>query len=156
MPKSAKPLPALTDDQKAIIDRHWQDAPDVLLGRLWPTRNDLTLRHVEWKAARAYLATIGKKPSAAITTEVPEELTTEQQEFIKASYRDATGPTELARNLYDDPSLHPASKEARSVLAFIQRLDPTYRREDESAKVDYEPPSNITNLAGRLNRYGFP
>lgn len=166
MPKNAKPLPQLTDEQRAIIESNWYDPPDVLLHKVWPDNPELTLRTVHWKALRAHLATIGKDPGgpgsgpqgAAVTqpTATPLALTTAQEEFITASYKDAANPTELARILFNNPKLHPGSAEVRLVLTFIRKIDPTYRKLDEMVdEVEYQPPKNIPTLVGRLNRYSI-
>lgn len=156
MPKT-RPYPVLTDEQKALIDTHWQDDAGTLLKLVYPDQDYLTLRDVEWKAIRAYLATSGRDPevSAGLHRAV-NELTDEQREFIAASYRDASGALELARTLFKDPKLTTGATEVRLVSAYIRKIDPKYRKEDELVDdIDYQPPKNLLQLVGRLNRYGI-
>lgn len=157
MPKEALPLPTLTDEQKALLESYWHEDARSLLTRLWPDRPELNLRTVHWKAIRAYLASIGKDPDAPkqLAKDV-DALTSEQQEFIRASYRDSSGPVELARTLYNNPKLTAGANEVRLVSAYIRSIDPLYRKEDVMVdEVEYTPPKSVTQLAGRINGYGI-
>jgi hypothetical protein len=168
VPKAAKPLPPLTDTQKAILETNWHQPPDIILALVFPDQPNLDLRSVHWKACRAYLATIGRDPGnpgsgpqpkgigRTATSEKVTELTSGQREFIEASYVDASGPLELARTLWEDETMNGGDHRVRLVMAYIRKIDPNYRKEDEEVdEVDYQPPKTVTILAGRLNRYGI-
>lgn len=153
MSKNALPLPDLTDDQKAVIEANWREDPRTLLKRLWP-EEDFDTRSVHWKATRGYLASIGKDPQT--TGKVGMTLTGEQELFITNSYKDASGPTELARAVFEKPDLNIGSPEVVAVQRFIRTIDPIYRKDDERVEdPDYKPPTTINLMIGRLNRYGI-
>lgn len=156
MPKLAKPLPVLTDEQKATIDGSWQDDAQTLLAKVWPDRPELNLRTIHWKAIRAYMALMGRDPDAPqAKSNAAASLTDEQQAFVASNYADASGPTELARTMFRDPKLMPGSSEVRCVTAYIRKIDPTYRREEELCEeIEYHAPKNANNLIGILNRFG--
>lgn len=159
MSKNAKSLPVLTDDQKAILTEFWHEDASQLLARLWPDRPELTKRHIEWKAAATFLATIGKRGSTASgATPVKgfqSELSTSQKEFVAAAYKDCGGPVEVARTLFNNPKLIHSSPEVRAVSSYIRHLDPQYRREDEDVEESqYQPPSDAKALVARLRSYG--
>lgn len=152
MPKVALPIPVLTDSQKSIIDANWQMDLRDLVQKVWNDES-VTLREVKAKAVRIYLASINRTPATAADY---ASLTTSQQEFIAASYQDASGPTELTRTLHADPKIQPGDNRVRAVLAYIRKIDPNYRREEELCEeIEYQAPRSITALAGVLNRFGI-
>lgn len=159
MPKVAKALPELTPEQKAILAQHWRKDAHDLLRMLWPDRPELTLRNVEWKSARAHMLTLGKQPIGDRRADEPIGglgFNGEQEAFIKANYKEAHGPVELARTLYANPKLMPGSNEVRLVIAQIKRIDPYHFKNDaEIIEVDYQPPQTAVELVGRLNGYGI-
>lgn len=163
MPKRAKPLPVITDEQRAIIEKHWDDQPDVLLQRVFPDKPDLDQRSIEWRSIRSVLATIGKAPEASPGSSTlprpaqkPDQLSPSQEEFLRASYKDASGPVELARTLWADERIMSNDPRVQMVLRFVRKIDQTYRREDEPVdEMDYQPPRTTAILVGRLNRYGI-
>ncbi len=155
MSKDAKPLPVLTDEQKAFIEANWFMDVRELAQKVFKNPN-LTLRHVETKAVRAYLASIGKVAIEADDkiNALVADLTTEQQEFIRATYKDAAGPVETARALFKNERLLPSAYEVTLVRAYIRKIDPRHRREDEMVDdIDYQPPGTLNKLVARLNRY---
>lgn len=175
MPKNALPLPVLTDDQKSLIETYYYETPQDLLRRVFPDiaaqkeaeGKEFDTRSVHWRAIRVVLATIGKAPKAgqvgaggttavSVPSSKPDELTSQQQEFIRASYKDASGPVELARTLFADNRIMSGDYRVRLILNFIRKIDPAYRREDEPVDdVDYVPPRTAAILIGRLNRFGI-
>ncbi len=155
MPKDAKPLPELNEGQKEILNRDWHMDTLLLTQKVFgDLEQRLTRRHVEYKACLAYLATIGKSPdNPQETRALLDELTSEQKEFIRASYKDSNGPVELARTLFTNDKLLSGSRECRMVLAFIKSIDGDYRRTDEMDEIEYDAPKSISGLIDRLNRY---
>lgn len=162
MPKSALPLPVLTDAQVAIIEGSYFEPADVLLKLVWPDK-DLDQRSIEWKAVRGVLARLGEAPkvkpgSSTLPrpSQTPGTLSDSQKEFIAANYENANNPTELTRTLFGNDKLAPMSAETKLVAAYIRVLDPDYRKEDELAEeLHYAPPKTTSLLIGRLNRFGI-
>ena len=158
MPKVAKPLPILTEEQNALVETYWHEDPHSLLARVWPQKEGLTLRHMEWKAIRARLATLGKKPMAVLdqkSATLVAGLSEEHKEYIRVNYKDASGPLELAKTLFRNDVLLPNAHEVTMVTAYIRTLDAKYRREDEPVdEEEYQSPKTIKDLVNRMNRYG--
>lgn len=155
MSKDAKPLIELNDGQREIINREWHMDTLLLTQKVFgDLGQQLTRRNVEYKSVMAYLATIGKTPGEPDVVGLLESLTSGQKEFIKASYKEANGPVEMARLLFKKDNLLSGSREVRMVLAYIKSIDATYRRNDELAdEIEYQFPKSVTGLIDRLNRY---
>lgn len=166
MPKAAKPLPELSDAQRALIEARYFEPPDVLLQLVFPDQPDLDTRSLAWKAIRAALALIGKAPKigevgaggkrAPSIPSITGGLTTEQQAYVAANYKDASGPVELCRTLFEDETIMSNDPRVGQILKHIRKIDTSYRREDEPVdEMDYQPPKSMNILVGRLNRYGI-
>lgn len=151
-----------------LIESRYYEPPDVLLKLVWPDK-ELDTRSIYWKKIRSVLSLMGKAPAGNPGSGTPPtnlaksekaepvtSLSSSQEEFILASYKEASNPTELTRLLFENPKLMPGSAETKLVSAYIRKIDPSYRREDEPAEGgEYLPPKNIPALAGRLNRFGI-
>jgi hypothetical protein len=151
MPKVAKPLPKLDEAQKELIEQNFRLDPNTLLGMVFPDKESLDQRSVEWKAIRLYIAEMNGKQKAPPPLPETASLTDEQKEFIGNAYK-SSNPTEIARILFSNPRLNGASFESQLVLSHIRQIEPGYRKEDDLAE-EYAPPRSIVALAGRLNEY---
>lgn len=154
MPKIAKPLPVLTDDQKKIIEANWQlEIGD--LTRLTFGNPALDRRSVECKAVKQYLAQINRvaPPSLSGQTETIR-LKPEQCEYVQANYKNAT-PLEMACALFNNPHLLISSPECRATTDFCRQLDPSFRKDEEVVVNEYEPPKNQKQLIDKVNRYAI-
>ena len=150
MPKVAKPLPELDEAQTDLIEQNYQKDPLELLRLVFPEREGVDMRSIEWKAIKTYIAKMndgkGIQPPLPFT-----ELTEDQKSFIENSYK-SSNPTEMARILFKDSRLSGISPQAQMVLNYIRTLDQNYRKEDDVA-AEYTSPRSIVELAGRINKY---
>lgn len=158
MPKEAKPIPVLTDDQKRLIEKNWHLPLKDLVQLVF---NDKTLNghNVEAKAVKMHLATLGKtaKTSEYVIGQTAYQLTDEHKEYIVNNVANVSGPMELVYALFPQPEGMPrltfSSREARAVYTYCKEINPEYKREDEPVEeAEYKPPVSIIHLIGKINR----
>lgn len=153
MPKNAIPLPELTDQQKEFIKTHWKMDLRELVCAVFGNPN-LTLRNVEAKAIRKYLAELGLDGNPEVQI-VPQTvvLSPEIIQFVENNYEQSS-PLELVRSAYKDESLTLSSPEGRSVLVLLKKIAPhLYNRNEEPVdEIEYKPPRNLNEMIARVNK----
>jgi len=150
--KRAKPLPILTDDQKAYIDAHWQmDVREIARGAF----NNQTLdgRSIECKAVKVYLASMGKAVTE-VRSPYAVALDDEQKAYI-AQYYEGSSPLEMARILFKNPDLTTASGEYSAVVSYCRMVNPLFHKSDEMVDELYDPPSTMDDLLRVVNKYAI-
>lgn len=156
MPKEKKDPIVLTEEQKAVVEKNWHLDLRTLTQLVF-NNPSITLRHIESRAVKEHLATLGKEVVEQQTEgkeALISELTEEHQVYIRANYLDST-PLEMARILFNNKVLLPSAREALMVQAYCRKIDPNYRRDDDMVDdIDYQPPKSIIALASRINKYG--
>lgn len=152
MPKVSKLLPVLTDAQKKVIDDNYMKIDLQALTRLVFNNQALTRRNVECKSIKIYLAAKGKGVTPDRVRSL--ELTQANKDYIRMSFGDSS-PVEMARVLWNNDSLMPSSREVQVVANFCRTLDPNYRRDEEMAEGDYQPPKSITQLIYKVNKFAI-
>lgn len=152
MPKDALPLPELSKDQKSYIDSNW-DKQDLrtLCQNVW-SNPALTLRDIESKAVKGYIALIGGNPNVAGPKD--SSLSFEQQQYIQQNYKNSP-PLEMARTLFGSKTLTLASRATMAVVKYCQLIDPSHVVDEEPVDGRYEPPRSIIHLTARVNEYAI-
>lgn len=159
MPKGPKEIPALTEDQKAIVRANWQMDQRALLHKTFPGVPSLTLRHVEYKAIKLYLAEIGLDGSLPFADDPASEtlatvkLGADDEQYIRNNH-EASNPLEITRTIFNDKTLTLASPQGRAVMAFCKQIAPhLYNRNDEPVEeIEYKPPRNLGEMVSRVNK----
>jgi len=141
----------LTTEQKAFVDANW-DKMDLMEMVRYIFKDD-TLKGTtrEGRAVREYL--VSKNYEYKTTGKVARgeiELTDDNKEFI-ANYCNEMKPYEIARVIFKDEKLHPASKESLAVQRFIQTVNPLIiKKDDEYTDVEYLPPKTFSKTLKRI------
>jgi hypothetical protein len=149
-------VPELTDAQKAYIEKNWDQDLRALTQAVFPDK-PITLRHIECRAVRQHIGTLGKQVAMPVTDHkaaLMTVLTQEHKDYIGQNYMDANSPLELAKTIFQNPRLIEVSRECRAVNAYINQIDPTYKKDDDLAEdIEYKPPSSMLQLMHRVNKY---
>ncbi len=150
----------LTDDQKLAILKKWQDSPippniSELIVLTWPDSNETEKKgsSVKGRIVKEFLTSKNLK---AVTTEyAPKkeiELLPEQLEYITNNCQ-SMKPFEMAKELFKNPRLSPASLECKAVTSFIKTLDPKTIFGEEIPEPDYKPPRRLEPVLARIKKY---
>lgn len=153
MPKDKKELPPLDDKQKQFIRENWQMDQREMCQKTWGNPS-LTLRHVECKSCRAYLAEIGRDGEAPDdATETGIELAADDVQYISNNVR-ISSPLEITRTIFGDQKLTLTSPQGRAVLALCKKLAPDlFNRNDEPVEdFEYKPPRTLKQLVEKIDR----
>lgn len=162
----------LSDEEKAKLEELWKSGIsdlNVLVKEIWgeflPNGKLRDGRSREGRSARAYLASKEFNYNTNVIEKLPElVLDEEQKEFIKEFWRKKKS-IDIARELFNDPELIPVTQEARVVDDFIENLRNELGDSELSDEIknmesvplgklsSYRPPTNITQLLSRINRY---
>lgn len=149
LPETSQPEPVeivLTDEQKKFIDTNWEKMDLMAMTRTVFKNEAIKGTSREGRAVRAYL--VSKNYKYVTTQDVRREvkLTDEQKEFI-GQYASTMKPYEIARVLFKDEKLAPATKEALVVQAYIKELSPIFlKKDDEYTDDEYAPPKTFKNM----------
>lgn len=144
--------------QDAYIESNWQK-PLLDLTREVFANPTLKTSSPEYRAVKERIVTLGKNPpSVPKSKQAVEkvELTDIQKSDIRGLLVDSTGPFEIAKIIFKNPYLQPASREVRAIALYCREADPSYKREEDQVEdLDYQPPSSRNELIGKVNRYAI-
>lgn len=149
----------LTDDQKKIILLLWDSRPDNP-----PSVRELALaafdvekdpRSIEGKAIKKFLANFKIEPSKyKPNIPPPLVLSDEQKEYIKNNLENNSS-IEIARDIFEKPSLSNLSKEAKLVkdYALSLKAETTTTNLDDFDTQEYFPPRSLGRAATKIKQY---
>ncbi len=158
MPKVALPIPQLDENQKDFIRRNIHLELKTLVQQVF-NNPVLTLRNVETKAVKNYIASLGK---TTIIKGVEQKikritLTEDHKTYIKNNFERCT-TLEMARILSMESTEKlsmPNNPWMISILEFCRSLDPTYGKNEDTVVGDYIPPTSISVVMGMVNKYAI-
>lgn len=152
---------SLNDEQKLIILKCWQDESNIpsisdLVKKVWPTI-DIKYQDGRSNYGRCIKEFLVDKGLNAITKtenthKKPIELTDAQKEYI-CNNCSTMKPLEMARELFLNPRLSPASIESRAVIAHFKTMDPKIVYGEDIPENDYNPPKQTMHVLGRIKKY---
>lgn len=142
---------ALNDEQKLYIDANWKDKDLMEITRNVFNNQGLKGSSREGQLVRKYL--LEKNYEYKTTQKQKREtidLTEENKEFIM-EYASQMKPYEIARIIFKNETLHPASKEAVIVQNYVKNISPALvKRDDEYTEEDYTPPKTFQRMLKRI------
>lgn len=154
-PESPLSSDALNAEQIAFIEANWKDMDLMEMTRHIFKNDNLKGTSKEGNLVRKYL--VDKKYPYKTTAVVRKEviLTDEHKEFI-AKYASSMKPYEIARVIFKDEKIQPASKEAITVQLHIKSISPTLlRKDDEFVDDDYSPIKTFKAILKKINELTF-
>lgn len=149
----------LSSEQETAIINFWNnyqydDAPsidnlsDLIYGKTYDPRSKPYL------AIRKFL----KKQNFSLEKRKKEfELDPHQQEYV-LNHMDNTSSLEMARQIFDNPTLTPLNRETVAVITFIKKIREKSGDNTTPAEAivgNYLPPKQIIQAAARVNKYTF-
>ena len=151
---------SLSDGQKLLILKSWQDQSNIpsisdLVKLIFPNIEPKLQdgRSLYGKIIKEFL--IEKGLNAITKTEYGVkktiELTDAQKEYILNNCS-TMKPFEMAKELFNNSRLSPASMEARAVISHFRTVDPKIVYGDDVPENDYNPPRQIMHVLGRIKR----
>ena len=154
----------LNQGQQQIILKTWNDAveqkspaPSIsnIIENAFPGIENPDGRTKEGRAVRAFLNSRNLKARTSRDYENHKDiiLTEEHKEFIKQNCSTMKA-ADMAKVLFDDPSLMHLSQEAREIQKHVNILEPAqvYASEEVAAR-DYKPPNTTDRAIARVNKY---
>lgn len=160
MPKIAITVRPFTDAEKLYVEQHYRDDPRDIAREIFQNPN-LDGRSAEVKAVRAHLATLGQmvlsRPDAGtgVTDLIVVELDQAARDHIERNYRTASGPLEMAREIFNDPTMNVSSPQCRAVTQYCKQLDPYYAKGEDLAPSYYTAPKDIKALLKLMEKYAL-
>jgi hypothetical protein len=153
----------LTEEQKLLILKEWNgrasNPPSLLeLTKMaFPSVENIDGRSKEGRAVKAFLATRQIKARGSHEYQYKEkiELSPEQKEYA-ANNASMMKAYEIARILFNNPSITHLSQESKSIHDYIKSLGPqvnSFDEEQNSASEDYRPPKTEERMISRINKY---
>ncbi len=149
----------LSNEQKVLILKRWEQLPIPsimdLLELILPGQK-LDGRSMPGISIKKLLSEHGLK--AETKTEYKEKgpikLTIEQEEFIRNNISTMPRPFEMAKEIFQNPRLSPASKEVKAVIEFVKTL-PSYimNNDEDGLEAEYKPPKRIEHVLARIFKY---
>ena len=152
---------SLTEEQKEIILNEWNsrlENPPSLLELIklsYPNNPELDGRSKEGREIKTFLATRKIKAKGAHEYQAKEkiDLTEEQEQFIESN-SSMMKSLEMAKVIFDDPSLTNLNQETRTVNDYIKTLDITpFEDTNEVPSSVYKPPTTFHLAVSRVNKY---
>jgi hypothetical protein len=154
----------ITPEQQSLILDKWNEGgsknpPSLneLIRVAFPDVENADGRTKEGRAVRAFLSSKDIAPRS-LHDYVPKKklkLTSEHKEYIENNAMMMKG-FEIARIIFDDPSLSHVSQEARTVNDYIKTLDfsdDSFNEEQGIVRDDYKPPKTFDKTLHRINKY---
>ncbi len=152
---------SLNDEQKLIVLKALQDEsyiPSIsdLVKKVWPLIDEKYQdgRSNYGRCIKEFLTQKGL--NATTKTEYSPkkaiELTDSQKEYILNNCT-SMKPLEMARELFGNLRLSPASGEARAVMAHFRTIDPKIIYGNDVPENDYNPPKQLMHVLGRIKKY---
>jgi hypothetical protein len=153
----------LTEEQQNLIVKEWNNRPDnppsllELIRLVYPEQPDLDGRCKEGKYIQAFLAKRSLKARGAHQYQAKKgpDLSEENKQFILNNSK-TMKPLEIARIIFDNPTLSNLNNETRIVAKFISdnvAPENTYKEEVEIAQEDYVSPRSLDKAINKVNRY---
>ncbi len=161
---SAEPDPfEMTPERRALALEHCATMDLGSIARLCFGETDtegrrIDGRHLAARAVRAFLAGEGKEVSIAGDQRVPNTpLSDEQKKMIEelAPRMREGGSLELARIVWNDPTLTPLHKQARVVRDYMKEVYPegVNMSEEPVEDKEWKPPVSVNALVSLVNTY---
>lgn len=152
----------LTEEQKLIILKAWEqnteNPPSIahLIGLAFPDIEEKLKdgRSNHGKVVKHFLVERGFfTPLAKESKQKPAIiLNEEQKEYILNNCKTMKG-IEMARELFQNPSLSPVSIENRAVINHLKTIDPKIIYGGEVPEVDYKAPKRVEHVLARIKKY---
>lgn len=135
-----------------FIDDNWDSLPVMEITRHVFKDDSLDGRSKEGRAIKKYMKDNGYKWTTSKVEKREEiELTEEQKEFVLENAANMK-PLEIARLLYNDPSLHQFSKESLAVQQVIKEANPNILvQHGEFTDEVYKPPKTFSKTIKKIN-----
>tara|TARA_B100000131_G_C18098345_1_gene604950 strand:+ start:48 stop:1187 length:1140 start_codon:yes stop_codon:yes gene_type:complete len=159
----------LSPEQQGLILEEWNrrgtDHPDgppslnELIKIAFPNVENADGRTKEGRIVKQFLSS-RNMTARSLHDYIPKqklELTEEHKEFIINNAGMMKG-YEIARVIFQDPSLSHVSQEARTVNEYIKNSNteingPTFNEEEEVSENEYKPPKTFTATLHKINKY---
>lgn len=159
----------LSPEQQGLILEEWNrrgaDHPDgppslnELIKIAFPNAENADGRTKEGRIVKQFLSS-RSMTARSLHDYIPKqklELTEEHKEFIINNAGMMKG-YEIARVIFQDPSLSHVSQEARTVNEYIKNSNteingPTFNEEEEVSENEYKPPKTFTATLHKINKY---
>lgn len=149
----------LTEAQKLAILKRWEQEPPPsipeLTGLTFPDLDkSMCDGRFRWaKTVKEFLIDKGITP-VTVKEQVKRtiELNDAQKEYITNNCP-TMKPLEMAKELFNNRRLSPASAEARAVILFFRTIDPKIIYGEEIPEPDYNPPKQVMHVLGRIRKY---
>lgn len=160
-PEIVLPDHNLTDAQKLLILKKWNEnesnPPSIaeLIKVAWP---ELPSKYLDgrllWgKSVKKLLIEKDIRVLTIADDKSKMELTKEQKEYIRNNCS-TSKPFDMAKVIFGNKMLSPASIEMRLVAQFIKTLDPQVVLVDKDIPdFDYRPPKTIVQVLSRIRKY---
>lgn len=153
----------LSDEQKLIVLKRWeldsQNPPPIseLVHLAWPELPDEQLDgRLKWgKAIKQFLVNRNIQPltnKELLQKNRTFELTDEQKDYITNNCSNMK-PIEMAKALFNNQNISPASNEVKLVIAFIRGIDAKILFENDIPESDYRPPKTTDQVLKRIKKY---
>ena len=146
----------LTEEQKKLVLAHWDKEDIASLAQRAFGNKTLDGRTPEAFAVKAFLAgeNIVIKPSRPPPIG-PLELTEEQRKKIDELAPQVTSSVELARMVFNDPTIKNLDRTWRTVYNYYKTICPAgvVVSEEPVEELEYIPPVSAQVLAGQVNEY---
>jgi hypothetical protein len=154
----------LTDEQWSRVKDLWNATKDIAPSLMELTKaafgkDDLDGRTKEGRAVRKKLAEAQMKfrTTKDYVAKPTVDLDEPQKEYIKSNYKSMSS-LEMAKVLFNNPSLSNLGQETKAVAAFIKSFEPqdvkaAFENPDNLPTGNYRPPKMLTQVLARVNRY---
>ena len=132
-----------------------EDPPSLseLIQVAYPDKEDLDGRTKEARELKEYLATMDIRADGShVYKHKRVELTEEHKEFID-NHASLMSSVQIARVLFDDPTISNLHAEAKAVQEYINETNPIILHQEESATERYEAPNTFDKTLKRVNRF---
>ena len=151
---------ALTDAEKKLALATWNGGTTKLKDIIEKVAGvGVDGRSRKGVAIKKYLASLSLNPLGAQVYVKKADgftLTASQKDYIR-QHAIQNKPLEIARELFQKPTMSNLAIEARSVLAFYSSLDPALRfvKDSDNDSSKYNPPKTHEQALARINRYVY-
>jgi len=152
----------LTEEQQNLIVNEWNNRPDdppsllELIKLVYPDQPELDGRCKEGKYIQAFLAKRSLKARGAheYKTKKAPDLSEENKQFILNNAKTMKA-LEIARVIFDNPTLSNLNNETRIVAKFISDniLPQDVYKEEDIPEEDYVSPRTLDKAMNKVNKY---
>lgn len=149
----------LSSEQQLLILKAWERNPippsiSELVKACWA---DLPIEQCDARSKYGRVIKefiVSKKLNDGITEQKSKnkELSNDFKQYI-INNCSTMKPIEMARVLYNNPSLSPASAESREISAYCKTINPNILYGGEVPENDYKPPTTMDRLVARVRKY---